>query len=197
MRKQNGQIIKGAHLSPATEFKRGQHWRQWQPFRDKAWLLREYVKKQRSTGDIAEQFGCKDAAILFWLRKHEIPRRTVSEARAIKRWGVSGEKNPMYGKRDAANPRWKGGKGTRPQGRVEYIAWRKAVIERCGTACGECGADDLKGKNLHAHHLEGWDDAPDKRYDADNGIVLCSSCHSKVHHRQHHANGQFSKKGGK
>ena len=63
------------------QFLPGTHWRKEQPFRDRAWLLREYVEHGRSTGDIARQFGVTDAAVLFWLRKHGIPRRDVSAAR--------------------------------------------------------------------------------------------------------------------
>ena len=78
MRKANGQ------------FEKGHHWREARPFREKDWLVENYIAQRRSTGEIAAEFGTTDAAILFWLRKHGIPRRTVSEARGIKHWGQSG-----------------------------------------------------------------------------------------------------------
>jgi len=77
------------------QFKKGQHWREHVVFREKDWLIENYVLKKRSTGEIAQEFGVTDAAILFWLRKHGIQRRTVSEARDIKHWGLSGPDNPM------------------------------------------------------------------------------------------------------
>lgn len=97
MRKANGQ------------FEKGHHWREARPFREKDWLVENYIAQRRSTGEIAAEFGTTDAAILFWLRKHGIPRRTVSEARGIKHWGQSGADNPMWNKRGELNPRWLGG----------------------------------------------------------------------------------------
>jgi transposase-like protein len=84
-------IKKGQHLSPSTEFKKGQHWRPDSPHRHKDFLVREYVVKKRSASEIAEQFGINPPAIYFWLRRHGIERRTVSQARSIKHWGQSGE----------------------------------------------------------------------------------------------------------
>jgi hypothetical protein len=95
-------------------------YREPRPHWDAAWLRNEYLTKRRSSGDIALEAGVTDAAIIFWLRKHGIPRRSAAEARAAKHWGVSGEANPMHGKCGPLNPRWKG--GVSPQ-------WRKAHPE--------------------------------------------------------------------
>lgn len=77
----NGRFRKGEHRSPGTEFKKGQHWRPRKPHWHRDWLVTEYLAKQRSTGDIAREVGCTDANILFWLKKHGIVRRSVSQAR--------------------------------------------------------------------------------------------------------------------
>ena len=53
--------------------------------------------QERNTGDIAAEWGVTDSTIIQWLRKHDIPRRTISQARYIKRWGARGANNPMYG----------------------------------------------------------------------------------------------------
>jgi hypothetical protein len=79
MRDGNGRFKKGFSSSPSTQFKKGQHWRKSQLFRDKAWLMQNYVILQRSTSEIANEFGVTDSAILFWLKKHNIQRRTVNE----------------------------------------------------------------------------------------------------------------------
>lgn len=73
---------------PNGQFEKGEHWREPRPFREKDWLVENYIVQRRSTGEIAAQFGTTDAAILFWLRKHGVPRRTISEARGIKHWGA-------------------------------------------------------------------------------------------------------------
>lgn len=44
--------------------------------------------------------------------------------------------------------------------------WRKAVMERDGYACRDCG----KQGAIQAHHIEEWAQAPTKRYDLDNGL---------------------------
>lgn len=77
MRAANGQFIKGAHWRPKAP-----HW-------EAAWLREQYVELGRSTGDIAAEAKTTDAAILYWLKKHGIPRRSVAQARAIKHWTVT------------------------------------------------------------------------------------------------------------
>ena len=103
MNNNNGRFKKGEHRSPSTEFKKGEHWRQHKPYWDKEWLESEYTEKQRSANEIANQFGITESAILFWLRKHNIQTRSMADIRAIKYWGLSGEKNGMYGKTGIKN----------------------------------------------------------------------------------------------
>jgi len=83
------------------------------------------------------------------------------------------------------NPNWRGGKSEeaiRIRNSGEYRAWRRAVLFRDGYCCTECGAREEKGKVvLHAHHLEGFADAPDQRLDPVNGVTLCGSCHARLH----------------
>jgi hypothetical protein len=100
-------------------FKPGQHWRPHGKHRERDWLHREYVEKGRSTGEIAAELGFTDAAVIFWLRKHGIPRRSVSDARALKHWGASGEANPMFGKVGAANGRYVD--GSSPERQRMYV----------------------------------------------------------------------------
>ena len=59
---------------------------------------------------------------------------------------------------------------------LKYSVWAARVKERDGK-CVHCGSSN----KLHAHHLKGWDEFPDLRYDLTNGISLCSSCHKKEH----------------
>lgn len=69
----------------------------------------------------------------------------------------------------------------RPTGRVEYRAWRLAVIARDGYLCRDCGAGPLSGRNLIAHHIIGWDEGTDLRYVVANGLTLCKRCHNRHH----------------
>ena len=84
------------------------------------------------------------------------------------------------------NPNWRSGKSeqsTQIRNSPEYRAWRRDVLFRDGYKCAECGVEAKKGKViLHVHHLEGFGNAPDKRFDPANGLTLCNACHVKLHH---------------
>ena len=176
-------------------FLRGEHWREPKPYWDRDWLYRRYAVEGASAQEIALEQGCGENNILYWLHKHGIQPRTTSETRKVKYWGVSGTTNPMFGVRDSNNPRWKGGKGSRPQGRVEYRAWREGVIAVYGHRCLVCGKTPIVGRDLQAHHLKSWKEYPNLRYDVSNGITVCSSCHPRLH-SQRRVNGRFAREGG-
>lgn len=59
----------------------------------------------------------------------------------------------------------------------EYTEWRKAVLDRDGKKCTECGD---KG-SLHAHHIQHYSVVPELRFDVSNGTTLCRNCHSEKH----------------
>jgi HNH endonuclease len=181
-RDKNGRFIKGINYSPATQFKKGEHWREPQLFRDKAWLELEYLTNGRSCGDIAKQFGITEAAILFWLRRHKIPRRSIAEARKIKYWGCSGEKNPMYGMTGILSHNWKGGLTPFRQRVYASAEWQafSRKIKRRDKACRLCGSKD----RCHIHHIEPISKAALLIMDEYNVILLCIDCHHKVTRRE-------------
>jgi 5-methylcytosine-specific restriction endonuclease McrA len=164
----------------------GGHWREAKAYYDAEWLRTEYVDKQRSTGEIAAEFGVTDAAILFWLKKHGIPRRRISEARAIKRWGAVGPANPMYGRIGALNPNYKD--GSSPERQRLYASGEgreliRAVYRRDDYRCQSCGARKSGPRSIHAHHVKPWAEFPALRFDLDNLITLCRSCHHAAHRK--------------
>lgn len=84
-------------------------------------------------------------------------------------------------RRGAASPVWKGGLTpihTKLRTSPEYRSWRMDVFRRDGFTCSECGA---KRAYLNAHHVKSFTQYPEGRYDIDNGITLCASCHKAVH----------------
>lgn len=58
-----------------------------------------------------------------------------------------------------------------------YRKWRQQVIKRDDYTCQQCGST----QKLQAHHVKSWEDFPELRYDIDNGLTLCSDCHSRIH----------------
>ena len=190
-----GRFPKGLRSSPATEFKKGQHWRPHSIFRERDYLARQYVSLLRSASDIAKEHGVTEAAILFWLGKHKIPRRSVSEVRQIKHWGSSGSRNPMYGKLGAANPRWIDGSSPERQSMYARFFWKelvRSVLKRDGYLCGRCGCKNSNANKLHAHHVKPWAGNPDSRFDQSNIITVCKHCHNWIHSKKNTANEYLS-----
>lgn len=59
------------------------------------------------------------------------------------------------------------------------------AFERSGYKCDCCG---IGGVELNAHHLDSWKFFPDKRFDINNLVSLCSFCHQSFHKK--HGNGR-------
>ena len=55
--------------------------------------------------------------------------------------------------------------------------WIKSILERDLYKCKQCSSTDI----LHVHHIKNWKEYPELRFDINNGITLCKSCHMKLH----------------
>jgi thymidylate synthase (FAD) len=179
-----GRFVKGQSASPQTQFKKGKHWRPRKAHWDREWLRREYIDCKRSASEIADAVGCKPNNIYFWLKKHSIETRDVSAARKIKYWGVTGEANPMFGRRGELSPTYVD--GSAPERQKAYVQkqgreFLRAVYKRDGYCCRRCGAPKKQPKSIHAHHIRPWAGNPELRFDLDNAVTLCRTCHSWVH----------------
>ena len=171
-------------------FVKGTHWRERKPHWDAAWLSEMYLTRGLSAGDIASICGCTDAAIMHWLRKHSIPRRDISSARALKKWGLHGERNGMYGRTGSMNPRYVDGGSPERQRlyvRGEGRRFLQDVRARDNHMCVRCGAPRQGKRSLHVHHIKDWAGNPELRFDMNNVVSLCQSCHSFVHSRKNTA----------
>ncbi len=82
--------------------------------------------------------------------------------------------------------RWRGSKGE-----LRYKIWRKSVFEmnkrKVGLSknyvCIKCDKKRKTTRVLHAHHIYSWNKYPKKRYDRNNGVVLCIRCHNRFHRK--------------
>lgn len=58
---------------------------------------------------------------------------------------------------------------------AEYSNWRREVFIRDYWTCQMCGKK--KGIKIRAHHIRPFKDYPELRFEIDNGITLCKTCH--------------------
>jgi 5-methylcytosine-specific restriction endonuclease McrA len=63
----------------------------------------------------------------------------------------------------------------------EEYKWSSTVKERDGYQCQHCGQTERS--LLHAHHIKQRAAYPELRYDLNNGLTLCQTCHIKEHRR--------------
>ncbi len=167
------------------QFLKGSHWRSRKPWWSRDWLCDQYVNCQRSAAGIAVEGGVGETAILYWLDKHDIPRRTMSEVRKMKHWGACGADNPMWNRRGELNPRWLG--GVTPERQAFYTSdeWKaacSAVWNRDRATCQRCKVNrrDSMDAPFHIHHIESFANR-ELRAEVSNLVLLCETCHHFVH----------------
>lgn len=120
-----------------------------------------------------EKYGTKSA-----MQNPNIQKQ--AKKTCMKKYGVSTYLKLLNCKGEN-NARWKGGAARKRSERftIEYKNWRTDVYHRDNYTCQCCG---VRGStDLNAHHIMNWKDYPDLRFDVDNGITLCKSCHSLFH----------------
>ncbi len=159
-------------------FQKGQHWRSPQLWWSKKWLENEYIEQEKSAKEIALTYGCGENNIFYWLHRHNIRRRTMSEIRSIKHWGAVGSANPMHGRRGVLNPNWRG--GFTPFRQSVYCSSEWQVFQRRirtrDKSCKVCKSKE----NLELHYIEPVSQAPLLIMDAGNALLLCRKCHGRL-----------------
>jgi len=63
----------------------------------------------------------------------------------------------------------------------EHKAWSNAVRSRDGFTCQLCGGKPKRRKSIHAHHIVPFAKSAALRFDVNNGVTLCRTCHRRVH----------------
>ena len=61
----------------------------------------------------------------------------------------------------------------------EIYKWRRYILNRDDNKCMRCGSET----RLEAHHIYGYKENEDYRFDVNNGITLCHECHKEYHKR--------------
>lgn len=65
----------------------------------------------------------------------------------------------------------------RPSKDPKYTEWRKKVIKRDKH---KCQMPNCKKMGRDVHHILRWADSPSLRYEPNNGILLCKTCHKSI-----------------
>lgn len=68
------------------------------------------------------------------------------------------------------------GETAKKRNNYSYRKWRAEVLKRDGR-CLNCGSTE----KLVAHHIKPFAEFPEYRFDVNNGITLCDSCHKRLH----------------
>lgn len=148
------------------------------------WLRAKYADEKLSTTQIADSINCQPSIVSQYLRKHGIEARSAGSEIGHTRFDSKARINLSKAKRGrftgADNPNWRGGIRNYDRERNQYRAkqWSKSVRLRDGI-CQTCGSFGP----LHAHHKKRWKDYPEHRYDLQNGVALCYTCHEVAHGR--------------
>lgn len=135
--------------------------------------------KQSNTGRTHFKKGIKHTDEWKEVMKMKMKRNTNGFKKGHITWN-KGLKGYMAGNK---NSMWKGGitsinDGTRKS--KEHKEWAISVYERDYYTCQMCGLK-CRVKNIIAHHKKSFADYPELRFDINNGITLCRSCHKKIH----------------
>ena len=72
-----------------------------------------------------------------------------------------------------------------------YKRWRISVYKRDDFTCQMPGCKSKR--RIQAHHIEKWSSAAAMRFDTNNGITLCQSCHKKITGHENHYKQLFIK----
>lgn len=174
------------------QFTKGYTYRKPKPYWDRNWLWEEYREKKKSAKQIAEEQGCEEMNIIYFLRKLNIPRWTMKEIRERKYWGVKGKQNGMYGKTGRLNSHWKGGITPERQALYSSLEWAdviKKVWKRDNYSCQRCGKRKISQEEYHIHHIISFKDKK-LRLALNNLVLLCKDCHHFVHSKKN-KNGEF------
>lgn len=176
------------------QFQKGSrsHWKS-RPHWSSDWLKFAYLIRGMSAQEIANECGVTENAIFTALHKFGIPTRTIQEARELKRWGLIGKDNPMYGKTGDQNPNWRGGVTSERQAFYSSRKWKRAcslVWKRDSATCQKCGIHkDNSTVAFHIHHVVSFA-VELLRAKPSNLVLLCKDCHGWVHSNEN-KDGEF------
>jgi len=150
-------------------------------------LSNSYLIEMKSTVMIAEEVGSTPSTVVVWLKHFNIDRREKGGSLRGQKMSLASREKMSVAKKGKntgeSNPNWKGNLVSDDvRERRSYIAkkWRQVILDRDSYKCQKCGCSE----KLHVHHIKEFKDYPELRWDINNGITVCVSCHEKIHSRR-------------
>lgn len=166
-------------------------------YRNKEWLMHQYIDKKLSTLKIAELENVHRDTILYNLKLFNIPRRSLSDAfklrtmteeqRHAQSERKTGSKLPKeackrisIGKMGDKNPNWRGGLSFGKYCPKFNRAFKNKIRKKFDNRCFICGKlESDNSTKLCVHHIDY------NKNSICNGkdwafVPLCRSCHSKT-----------------
>jgi len=69
---------------------------------------------------------------------------------------------------------------------MEYakLEWRelaKSILKRDNYKCQKCGVGHIKGNKIVVHHIKGWAEYRELRFEPTNLLTICEKCHKIIH----------------
>lgn len=141
--------LKGIHLSPKSEFKKG-------------------IIPVNKIGPIEKV--CPKCQKTFWVR-HSMNRIVHCSQSCAAKMRIGPKHHRWMVDRTQLNMARKQSYDSR------YRDWSLSVKNRDGWRCKM--ANDLCSGRLEAHHILGWSNFPELRYELNNGITLCLAHHPR------------------
>ena len=143
----------------------------------KTFLIRQYIKNKKSQTEIANILKCARGSVSYYLRKLNIPTRSISLSKRGKSINLKNRKS-YNGKN---NPNWKNGISREPYPFKFTQELKEKIRLRDKNICQLCQLSNeahIKkfNHNLLTHHI----DYNKNNLKENNLITLCRICNSKV-----------------
>lgn len=144
----------------------------------------DYVKGKR-------KFCCKKCSDSSFIGKKRAPFSLETIEKMKKAQFISNKKPEVRINRGLARKgkkhwRWKGGLENENKiirKSLDYKLWREEVFKRDNYTCQKCNKVSSAGSklSLNPHHIKGFSQYPEERFNINNGSTLCVDCHREFH----------------
>lgn len=139
------------------------------PWRDEERLRRMYIDKKMSAYEIGDELGCAQRTVSGWLNRHDIPTRSIAEAKEYK------TKHPFHPSFRTAK---RGDVVCESSIKTDEGFTKKTLYLHRLIMVAMHGFDAVCGMHVHHKNEIKWDNRPD------NLELLTHGEHSDVHNRK-------------